>query len=89
MAGQAVGQRNFAEPAWSGHAVAAIVALLLGARLVHLACSSQHARAPTRTNTPRTPVQVDMSLYHNLGGHEKLVASCTGIFKKLGALRAL
>ncbi len=34
-------------------------------------------------------MQVDMSLYHNLGGHEKLVASCTGIFKKLGALRAL
>lgn len=34
-------------------------------------------------------VQVDMSLYHSLGGHEKLLASATGIFKKLGALRAL
>lgn len=33
--------------------------------------------------------QVDMNLYHSLGGHEKLLASATGIFKKLGALRAL
>ena len=33
--------------------------------------------------------QVDMHLYHSLGGHEKLLASATGIFKKLGALRAL
>ena len=30
-----------------------------------------------------------MSLYHALGGHEKLLATATGIFKKLGALRAL
>ena len=30
-----------------------------------------------------------MNLYHSLGGHEKLLASSTGIFKKLGALRAL
>lgn len=37
----------------------------------------------------KSSVQVDMSLYHNMGGHEKLVATCTGIFKKLGALRAL
>ncbi|KAL4853874.1 hypothetical protein ACK3TF_005242 [Chlorella vulgaris] len=34
-------------------------------------------------------VQVDMHLYHSLGGHEKLLASATGLFKKLGALRAL
>lgn len=37
----------------------------------------------------KATVQVDMSLYHSLGGHEKLLASATGIFKKLGALRAL
>ena len=48
---------------------------------------SPSAPAPPRPAPPRP--QVDMSLYHNLGGHEKLVASCTGIFKKLGALRAL
>lgn len=30
-----------------------------------------------------------MTLYHSLGGHEKVLASATGIFKKLGALRAL
>jgi hypothetical protein len=37
----------------------------------------------------RSVPQVDMNLYHSLGGHEKLLASATGIFKKLGALRAL
>ncbi|PSC69292.1 thioesterase superfamily [Micractinium conductrix] len=37
----------------------------------------------------KATVQVDMNLYHSLGGHEKLLASSTGIFKKLGALRAL
>lgn len=37
----------------------------------------------------KATVQVDMNLYHSLGGHEKLLASATGIFKKLGALRAL
>lgn len=43
------------------------------------------------SDTPgsKATVQVDMSLYHSLGGHEKLLASATGIFKKLGALRAL
>jgi hypothetical protein len=40
------------------------------------------------TNGTALP-QVDMHLYHSLGGHEKLLASATGLFKKLGALRAL
>ena len=30
-----------------------------------------------------------MNMYQNLGGHEKLLCSATGLFKKLGALRAL
>lgn len=37
----------------------------------------------------KATVQVDLSLYHSLGGHEKLLATATGIFKRLGALRAL
>lgn len=43
------------------------------------------------SDTPgsKATVQVDMTLYHSLGGHEKVLASATGIFKKLGALRAL
>eukprot|EP00887_Chlorella_sp_A99_P000487 scaffold17.g487.t1 len=32
---------------------------------------------------------VDMNMYQSLGGHEKLLCSATGLFKKLGALRAL
>lgn len=37
----------------------------------------------------KATVQVDTSLYQAIGGHEKLLATSTGIFKKLGALRAL
>jgi len=37
----------------------------------------------------KATVQVDLSLHQNLGGHEKLLATGSGIFKKLGALRAL
>lgn len=37
----------------------------------------------------KATVQVDTSLYQLIGGHEKLLATSTGIFKKLGALRAL
>lgn len=37
----------------------------------------------------RATVQVDMTLHLPVGGHEKLLATATGIFKKLGALRAL
>ncbi|KFM27478.1 hypothetical protein F751_6059 [Auxenochlorella protothecoides] len=34
-------------------------------------------------------VQVDMKLYQAMGAHEKLLAEANGIFKKVGALRAL
>lgn len=37
----------------------------------------------------KATVQVDMNMYQSLGGHEKLLCSATGLFKKLGALRAL
>jgi len=37
----------------------------------------------------KATVQVDMTLHHVVGGHEKLLATSSGIFKKLGALRAL
>jgi acyl-coenzyme A thioesterase PaaI-like protein len=37
----------------------------------------------------RPAIQVDMSLHQLVGDHEKLLASASGIFKKLGALRAL
>lgn len=37
----------------------------------------------------KATVQVDMSLYQSIGGHEKLLATGSGLFKKLGALRAL
>ena len=45
--------------------------------------------SPPPPPPPPPSSQVDMHLYHLLGGHEKLLASATGIFKKLGALRAL
>lgn len=37
----------------------------------------------------KATVQVDMTLHHMMGGQEKLLATASGIFKKLGALRAL
>lgn len=37
----------------------------------------------------KAAIQVDMSLHHRVGGAEKLLATASGIFKKLGALRAL
>jgi acyl-coenzyme A thioesterase PaaI-like protein len=37
----------------------------------------------------KATVQVDMTLHQLIGGHEKLLATASGIFKKLGALRAL
>lgn len=37
----------------------------------------------------KAAVHVDMTLHHVVGGHEKLLATSSGIFKKLGALRAL
>lgn len=37
----------------------------------------------------KATVQVDLSLYQSVGGHEKLLVTGTGIFKKVGALRAL
>jgi acyl-coenzyme A thioesterase PaaI-like protein len=37
----------------------------------------------------KATIQVNMTLHQPIGGHEKLLATATGIFKKLGALRAL
>lgn len=37
----------------------------------------------------KATVQVDLTLHQVVGGHEKLLATGSGIFKKLGALRAL
>ena len=37
----------------------------------------------------KATVQVDLTLHQVVGGHEKMLATASGIFKKLGALRAL
>jgi hypothetical protein len=61
------------------------VAKGIAARLVLTGTSS----TTPHDTAPHHHPQVDLSLYHSLGGHEKLLATATGIFKKLGALRAL
>lgn len=37
----------------------------------------------------KATVQVDMVLYQSIGGHEKELVTATGLFKRVGALRAL
>jgi hypothetical protein len=58
---------------------------------VQLKCSVKPPPPPPPPHLPPVLVhaQVDMKLLQSIGGHEKLLAHATGIFKKLGALRAL
>lgn len=70
-----------AQPHWHGRAHDVL--------LVCAACCRLNARHVLPQVGSKAAIQVDMSLHQTIGGHEKLLATASGIFKKLGALRAL